>query len=110
MLRKIAIAVAAASLFGVASVPTDALAFGHGGGGGGHGGFGGGGFGHGGFGGGCFSRGFTGGGSVARSFAAPGIDGESRAQMSVCLIPLPGTALLAVACGRGLRLHRAGPG
>jgi hypothetical protein len=75
MLRKIAIALAAASLFGVASVPTDALAFGHGGGGGGHGGFGGGGFGHGGFGGGGFSRGFTGGGSVARSFAAPGIAG-----------------------------------
>jgi len=73
MIRKIAIALVAAGLFGAASIATDALAFGHGGGGGGHGGFGGGGFGHGGFGGGGFSRGFTGGGSVAHSFAAPGI-------------------------------------
>src|SRR5712675_422591 len=40
MLRKIAIALAAASLLGAASIPTDALAFGRGGGGGGHGGFG----------------------------------------------------------------------
>src|SRR5258706_15052693 len=72
MLRKIAIALAAASLLGAASIPTDALAFGRGGGGGGHGGFGGGGFGHGGYGGGGFSRGFTGGGGVARSFFAPG--------------------------------------
>jgi hypothetical protein len=75
MLRKIAITLAAASLLGAASIPTDALAFGRGGGGGGHGGFGGGGFGHGGFGGGGFSRGFTGGGGVARSFAAPGVVG-----------------------------------
>src|SRR5713101_8144504 len=75
MLRKLAIALAAASLLGAASIPIDALAFGRGGGGGGHGGFGGGGFGHGGFGGGGFSRGFTGGGGVARSFAAPGVVG-----------------------------------
>jgi hypothetical protein len=60
MLRKIAIALAAGGLLGAASIPTDALAFGRGGGGGGHGGFGGGGFGHGGFGGGGFSRGFWG--------------------------------------------------
>src|SRR5712675_190536 len=79
MLRKIAIALAAASLLGAASIPTDALAFGRGGGGGGHGGFGGGGFGHGGFGGGGFSRGFTGGGGVARSFAAPGVVGRNFA-------------------------------
>ena len=46
MLRKIAIALAAGSLVGAASIPTDALAFGRGGGGGGHAGFGGGGFGH----------------------------------------------------------------
>lgn len=37
MLRRIAIALAAASLFGAASIPTGALAFGHGFGG--HGGF-----------------------------------------------------------------------
>ena len=45
MLRKITIALAAASLLGAAAIPTDALAFGRGGGGGGggHGGFGGGG-------------------------------------------------------------------
>jgi hypothetical protein len=48
MLRKIAIALAAASLLGAAAIPTDALAFGRGGG-----------F-HGGFGGGGFSRGFAG--------------------------------------------------
>src|SRR5258706_9970534 len=71
MLRKIAIALAAASLLGAASIPTDALAFGRGGGGGGHGGFGGGGFGHGGVGGGGFFRGFTGGGGVAPSLCAP---------------------------------------
>src|SRR6266436_6612274 len=79
MLRKIAIALAAASLLGAASIPTDVLAFGRGGGGGGHGGFGGGGFGHGGFGGGGFSRGFIGGGGVARSFAAPGVVGRNFA-------------------------------
>ncbi len=47
MLRKIAIALAAASLLGAAAIPTDALAFGRGGGfhGGGFGGFRGGGFG-----------------------------------------------------------------
>jgi hypothetical protein len=67
MLRKIAIALAAVSLVGAASIPTDALAFGHGFGG--HGGFGGGGFGHGGFGGRGFAPGFAGGG--VRSFAAP---------------------------------------
>src|SRR5260370_22765028 len=71
MLRKIAIAVAAASLFGVASVPTDALAFGHGGGGGGHGGFGGGGFGHGGVVGGGFFSWFSRVGGGAPSFSAP---------------------------------------
>src|SRR5258706_803138 len=71
MLRKIAIALAAASLLGAASIPTDALAFGRGGGGGGHGGFGGGGFGHGGVGGGGFFPGFTGGGGVARRFSPP---------------------------------------
>jgi hypothetical protein len=67
MLRRIAIALAAASLFGAASIPTDALAFGHGFGG--HGSFGGG-FGHGGFGGRGFAPGFA-----ARSFAAPGFIG-----------------------------------
>jgi len=72
MLRKIAVALAAASLFGAASIPTSALAFGRGGGG--HGGFGGAGFGHGGFGGRGFAPGFAGGG-VARSFAAPGVIG-----------------------------------
>ncbi len=65
MLRRLAIALAAASLLGAASIPTSALAFGRGVGG--HGGFGGAGFGHGGSGG--FARGF--GGGVAHSFAAP---------------------------------------
>jgi hypothetical protein len=61
MLHKIAIALAAASLFGAAAIPTDALAFGRGGGGGFHGhggGFHGGGFG--GFRGGRFGGGFRG--------------------------------------------------
>src|SRR5258706_14421327 len=71
MLRKIAIALAAASLLGAASIPTDALAFGRGGGGGGHGGFGGGGFGHGGFGGGRVFRCVNGWGGVCRSFCCP---------------------------------------
>jgi hypothetical protein len=57
MLRKIAIAFAAASLLGAAAIPTDALAVGRGGGGGG---FHGGGFG--GFRGGHFGGGFRGGG------------------------------------------------
>jgi hypothetical protein len=44
MLHKLAIALAAASLLGAAAIPTDALAFGRGGGGGFHGGGFGGGF------------------------------------------------------------------
>jgi hypothetical protein len=63
MLRKITIALAAASLLGAAAIPTDALAFGRGGG-----------F-HGGFGGGGFSRGFAGHGSVGRGFS-PGFRGH----------------------------------
>ena len=63
MLRKIAIALAAASLLGGAAIPTDALAFGRGGG-----------F-HGGFGGGGFSRGFAGHGFVGRGFG-PGFHGH----------------------------------
>src|SRR5262249_9042821 len=74
MLRRIAIALAAASLFGAASIPTDALAFGHGFGG--HGGFGGGGF-RGGFGGHVFAPGFAGGG--VRSFASPHFVGAPHA-------------------------------
>jgi hypothetical protein len=70
MLRRIVIALAAASLFGAASIPTSALAFGHGGGG--HGGFGGGGFGHGGFGGHGFAPGFAGG---VHGFGAPAFVG-----------------------------------
>src|SRR5258708_6541779 len=69
--RDQAYALAAASLLGVAAIPTNALAFGHGGGG--HGGFGGG-F-HGGFGGGGFSRGF-GGGGFSRGFASHGFGGR----------------------------------
>src|SRR5260370_24177388 len=69
MLRRITIAPAAAALFGAASIPTGALAFGHGFGG--HGGFGGGGFGHGGFGGHGFAPGFAGG--WAWCFSRPGI-------------------------------------
>src|SRR5258705_12054172 len=75
MLRKIAIALAAASLLGAASIPTDALAFGRGGGGGGHGGFGGGGFGHGGFRGGGFFSGLSRGGGVALSVFPPRVVG-----------------------------------
>src|SRR5258706_4362809 len=63
MLHKIAIALAAASLLGAAAIPTDALAFGRGGGGGFHGGGFGGGFrggGFGGFRGGRFGGGFRG--------------------------------------------------
>ena len=71
MLRRIAIALAAVSLVGAASIPTGALAFGRGFAG--HGGFDGGGFGHGGFGGHGFAPGFAGGG--VRSFAAPGVIG-----------------------------------
>jgi hypothetical protein len=71
MLRRIAIALAAAGLLGAASIPTDALAFGRGFGGG-HGGFGGG-FGHGGFAGHGFAPGFAGGG--VRSFGGPGFVG-----------------------------------
>jgi hypothetical protein len=63
MVRNIAIALAAASLLGAAAIPTDALAFGRGGG-----------F-HGGFGGGGFSRGFAGHGSVGRGFS-PGFRGH----------------------------------
>ena len=63
MSRKIAIALAAASLLGAAAIPTDALAFGRGGG-----------F-HGGFGGGGFSRGFAGHGFVGRGFG-PGFRGH----------------------------------
>jgi len=103
MLRKIAIALAAASLFGAASIPTDALAFGRGGGGGGHGGFGGGGFGHGGFGGGGFSRGFTGGGGVARSFAAPGVVGRNFA---VAPHSFAGRSFVGRGFGPGFRGHR----
>ena len=64
MLRKIAVALAAASLIGAAAIPTDALAFG--------GGRGGGGF-HGGFGGGGFRGGFAGRGFGGRGFFGPGI-------------------------------------
>jgi hypothetical protein len=64
MLRKIAIALAAASLIGAAAIPTDALAFG--------GGHGGGGF-HGGFGGGGFRGGFAHRGFGGRGFFGPGI-------------------------------------
>jgi len=103
MLRKIAIALAAASLLGAASIPTDALAFGRGGGGGGHGGFGGGGFGHGGFGGGGFSRGFTGGGGVARSFAAPGVVGRNFA---VAPHSFAGRSFVGRGFGPGFRGHR----
>src|SRR5260370_16964797 len=63
MVRKIVIALAAASLLGAAAIPTDALAFGRGGG-----------F-HGGFGGGGFSRGFAGHGFVGRGFG-PGFRGH----------------------------------
>jgi hypothetical protein len=77
MSHKITIAIAAASLLGAAAIPTGALAFGHGGGGG-HGGFGGG-F-HGGFGEGGFSRGFAGhgfgGGGFSRGFAGRGFGGR----------------------------------
>jgi hypothetical protein len=72
MLRKIAIALAAATLIGAAAIPTDALAFG-----GGHGGgafHGGGGF-HGGFGGGGFRGGFVGHGFGGRGFAGRGFFG-----------------------------------
>jgi len=69
MSRRIAIALAAASLIGATSIPTGALAFGHGGG---HGGFGGG-FGHG-FAGGGVARGF---GGAPHAFAAPGFAGRS---------------------------------
>ncbi len=60
MLHKTAIALAAASLLGAAAIPTDALAFGRGGGGGFHGGGFGGGFHGGGFGGGFHGGGFGG--------------------------------------------------
>src|SRR5258706_8656451 len=70
MLRRIAIALAAVSLVGAASIPTGALAFGRGFAG--HEGFGGGGFGHGGFGGHGFAPGFAGGG--VRGFSDPGGD------------------------------------
>jgi len=63
MLRKIAIALAAASLLGAAATPTDALAFGRGGG-----------F-HAGFGGGGFSRGFAGHSFDGRGFG-PGFRGH----------------------------------
>ena len=72
MSRKIAIALAAASLLGAASISTDALAF-RGGGGFGHGGFGHGGFSHG-FGG---VRGFAAPHAFAgRSFVGPGFRGH----------------------------------
>jgi len=67
MLRKIAIALAAASLLGAAAIPTDALAFGRGGGGGHFGG---------GFHGGGFSRGFVGHGFAGRGFG-PGFYGPA---------------------------------
>jgi hypothetical protein len=68
MLRKFAIALAAAGLLGAAAIPTDALAFGHGGGG-----FHGGGF-HGGFRG--FGRGFGfGPGFRGRFFVGPAFYG-----------------------------------
>jgi hypothetical protein len=70
MLRKIAIALASASLLGATAIPTDALAFGRGGG-----------F-HGGFGGGGFSRGFAGHGFVGRGFG-PGFRGLASAPGSV---------------------------
>jgi hypothetical protein len=69
MLRRIAIALAAASLIGAASIPTGALAFGHGGFGGG--------IGHGGFGGGGVAHGF--GGGFTRGFATPGVVGAPHA-------------------------------
>jgi hypothetical protein len=59
MLRKIAIALATAGLLEAAAIPTDALAFGRGGG----------------FGGGGFSRGFAGHGFVGRGFG-PGFHGH----------------------------------
>jgi hypothetical protein len=64
MVRKIVIALAAASLLGAAAIPTDALAFGRGGG-----------F-HGGFGGGGFSRGFAGHGFAGRGFGGHGFRGH----------------------------------
>jgi hypothetical protein len=107
MLRKIAITLAAATLFSAASIPT---AFGHGGGGGGGhggggggGGLGGGGFGHGGFGGGGFSHGFTGGGhglggGIGRSFAAPGVVGAPHT--------FAGRSFVGRGVGRGFHGHR----
>ena len=70
MLHKLAIALAAASLLGAAAIPTDALAFGRGGGGGFHGGGFGGGFRGGGFGG---FRGGRFGGSFRGHGFGPGI-------------------------------------
>ncbi len=75
MLGKIAIAFAVVTLLGAVSIPSDAVAFEHGWGGG-RASFGSGGFGRSGFAGGGFARGFTGGG-VARSFAAPGVAGRN---------------------------------
>jgi hypothetical protein len=94
MLRTITIVLAAASLFGAASIPTGALAFGHGFGG--HGGFGGGGFGHGGFGGHGFAPGFAGGG--VRSFAAPGVIGAPHT--------FPGRGFVGPGFRPGFRDHR----
>src|SRR5215471_8766826 len=74
MLRKIATALAAASLLGAAAIPTDALAFGRGGGFHGGGGFHAGGFG--GFRGGHFGGGFRGdhfGGGFRGGRFGPGI-------------------------------------
>jgi hypothetical protein len=73
MLRKVTMILAAAGLLGASAIPTTALAFGHGGGGGHFGG----GF-HGGFGGGGFSRGFAGHGFVGRGFS-PGFYGHRHA-------------------------------
>ena len=96
MLRKIAIALAAASLLGAASIPTDVLAFGRGGGGGGHGGFGGGGFGHGGFGEAAFLVASQVGVVLLAALPPPGL---LVATLPLRLTALPGAALLAVALG-----------
>jgi len=79
MLRRIALALAAATLFGAASAPTGAFAFGQGVGG--HGGFSGGGLGHGGFGGVGFARSFAGPAVVGapHTFAGHGFVGRGFA-------------------------------
>ncbi len=95
MLHKIAIALAAASLLGAAAIPTDALAFGRGGGGGFHGGGFGGGFHAGGFGG--FRGGRVGGGFRGHGFG-PGIGlGLHMTTSGVAVILTPTTDLAAPA-------------